>query len=130
MRITSKKPSPAEIEDHKRAGDEEKAAHLQEVKVDYKYNEDLVLKEVKKYIDDTYDKHYSQNKFQATEFIIDSGHGEGFCIGNILKYAQRYGKKGGKNRDDLLKVIHYGIIALYVNDHEVGLDDLEIEMEN
>ena len=39
-------------------------------------------------------------------------------------------KKGGKNRDDLLKVIHYGIIALYVNDHEVGLDDLEIEMEN
>ena len=44
MRITSKKPSPAEIEDHKRAGDEEKAAHLQEVKVDYKYNEDLELK--------------------------------------------------------------------------------------
>ena len=74
-------------------------------------------------------KHYSQNKFQATEFIIDSGHGEGFCIGNILKYAQRYGKKGGKNRDDLLKVIHYGIISLYVNDHEVNLDDLEIEME-
>ena len=34
----------------------------------------------------------------ATEMIIDSGHGEGFCIGNILKYAQRYGKKNGKNR--------------------------------
>ena len=96
----------------------------------YKYNEDLVLKEVKKYIDATYNKHYSHNKFQATEFIIDSGHGEGFCIGNILKYAQRYGKKSGKNRDDLLKVIHYGIISLYVNDHEVNLSDLEIEMEN
>ena len=81
----------------------------------YKYNEDLTMKEVKKYIDATYNKHYSHNKFQATEFIIDSGHGEGFCIGNILKYAQRYGKKGGKNRDDLLKVIHYGIIALYTN---------------
>ena len=24
---------------------------------------------------------------------MDSGHGEGFCIGNILKYSQRYGKK-------------------------------------
>ena len=96
----------------------------------YKYNEDLRMKEVKNYIDATYNKHYSHNKFQATEFIIDSGHGEGFCIGNILKYAQRYGKKGGKNRDDLLKVIHYGIISLYVNDHEVNLDDLEIEMEN
>ena len=99
-------------------------------KVNYKYDEGLILQEVKKYIDATYDEHYSQNKYQSTEFIIDSGHGEGFCIGNILKYAQRYGKKGGKNRDDLLKVIHYGIIALYVNDHEVGLNDLEIEMEN
>ena len=67
------------------------------------------------YIDGTYDAHYSQNKFQATEFIMDSGHGEGFCIGNILKYAQRYGKKNGKDRNDLLKVIHYGIIALYVD---------------
>ena len=99
-------------------------------KVNYKYDEGLILQEVKRYIDATYDEHYSQNKYQSTEFIIDSGHGEGFCIGNILKYAQRYVKKGGKNRDDLLKVIHYGIIALYVNDHEVGLDDLEIEMEN
>ena len=67
------------------------------------------------YIDGTYNAHYSQNKFQATEFIMDSGHGEGFCIGNILKYAQRYGKKNGKDRNDLLKVIHYGIIALYVD---------------
>ena len=99
-------------------------------KIDYKYNEGDTLAELKEYINSTYDEHYSKNKFQATEFIIDSGHGEGFCIGNILKYAQRYGKKGGKNRDDLLKVIHYGIISLYVNDHEVNLDDLEIEMEN
>ena len=44
----------------------------------YKYDEDLTLKEVKKYIDDTYGEHYSHNKFQATEFIIDRGHGEGF----------------------------------------------------
>ncbi len=69
-------------------------------KVNYKYDEGLILQEVKKYIDATYDEHYSQNKYQSTEFIIDSGHGEGFCIGNILKYAQRYGKKNGKNRDD------------------------------
>tara|TARA_R100000030_G_scaffold32195_1_gene23776 strand:+ start:20 stop:292 length:273 start_codon:yes stop_codon:yes gene_type:complete len=84
----------------------------------YKYNEDTALKELKKYIDSTYDAHYSKDKFQATEFIIDSGHGEGFCIGNILKYAQRYGKKNGKDRNDLLKVIHYGIIALHINEME------------
>jgi len=84
----------------------------------YKYNEGELLKELKSYIDDTYNQHYSQNKFQATEFIIDSGHGEGFCIGNILKYAQRYGKKAGKNRKDLLKVLHYAIIALYVHNQK------------
>ena len=83
--------------------------------IDYKYNEDNILKELQEYIDKTYDEHYSHKNFQATEFVIDSGHGEGFCIGNIMKYAQRYGKKNGKDRNDLLKVIHYGIIALYVD---------------
>ena len=86
--------------------------------IDFKYDEDKALVELKSYIDQTYKQHYSKNKFQATEFIIDGGHGEGFCIGNILKYAQRYGKKNGKDRKDLLKVIHYGIIALHVNDME------------
>ena len=87
-------------------------------KVKYKYNEDRALSELKNYIDSTYDEHNSKNKFQATEVIIDGGHGEGFCIGNILKYAQRYGRKEDKNRSDLLKLIHYGIIALHVNDLE------------
>ena len=52
--------------------------------IDYKFGENKTLEELKKYIDSTYDMHYSKSKFQATEFIIDSGHGEGFCIGNIL----------------------------------------------
>ena len=93
---------------------------LKKLKIDYKYGEDKTLVELLKYIDSTYDEHYSKNKFQATEFIIDSGHGEGFCIGNIMKYVQRYGKKNGKDRRDLLKVIHYGIIALHINDMENG----------
>jgi hypothetical protein len=88
------------------------------LKIKYKYNEAKALDELAEYIDSTYEEHYSKNKFQATEFIIDSGHGEGFCVGNILKYAQRYGKKGGKNRKDLLKAIHYGIIALHINEGE------------
>ena len=93
--------------------------------IDYKYNEGNILAELQEYIDSTYDEHYSKNKFQATEFIIDGGHGEGFCIGNIMKYAQRYGKKGGKNRRDLLKVIHYGIIALYINEMEESENETE-----
>jgi hypothetical protein len=86
--------------------------------IQYKFNEGALCKELAKYIDGTYTQHYSKNKFQATEFIIDGGHGEGFCLGNILKYAQRYGKKDGYNRKDLMKVLHYAIIALNVHDNE------------
>ncbi len=85
---------------------------------DYKFNEDELIKELQQYIDNTYKQHYARDQFQATEFIIDSGHGEGFCIGNILKYAQRYGKKDGFNRKDLMKVLHYAIMALHVHDTE------------
>ena len=87
-------------------------------KIDYKYNEGELLNEFAQYVDNTYDQHYSLNKYQSTEFIIDSGHGEGFCIGNIMKYAQRYGKKGGRNRKDLLKVLHYALFMLFVHDKE------------
>jgi hypothetical protein len=93
--------------------------------IDYRYQEGKLLEELQEYIDGTYNQHYSQNRFQATEFIIDGGHGEGFCIGNILKYAQRYGKKDGKNRKDLLKVLHYAIIMLYVHDlYEEKLNEI------
>lgn len=95
---------------------------------EFRYNEDKYLKELYKYIEATYGEHYSKNKFQATEFIIDSGHGDGFCIGNILKYAQRYGKKAGYNRADLLKVLHYAIIQLHV--HDLNNRDGELNDEN
>lgn len=78
----------------------------------YKFNEDEVLLILKNHILGTYDQHYSMNKIQSTEFIFDAGHGEGFCIGNIIKYAQRYGKKEGRNKQDLLKILHYAVILL------------------
>jgi hypothetical protein len=88
--------------------------------IEYKYNEGDLLREITQYIDATYGEHYSQNQYQATEFIIDGGHGIGFTVGNILKYAQRYGHKGTPEdwRKDLLKVIHYAIIAMHVHDKE------------
>ena len=58
--------------------------NLKKMKIDYKYSEDKALIELSEYIDSTYNEHYSKNKFQATEFIIDGGHGEGFCIGNMV----------------------------------------------
>ena len=88
--------------------------------IEYKFSEDKSLKLLKNHIDKTYSSHYSKNKFQSTEFITDSGHGTGFCIGNIMKYAQRYGKKGTAedHQKDLLKILHYAIIQLHIHQKE------------
>ena len=95
--------------------------HKKEVPIiDYKFNENALLKELQKYIDSTYGEHYAKSKIQSTEVIIDQGHGVGFCAGNVLKYIQRYGKKDGLNRKDLLKVLHYAIILLYVHDRDAA----------
>jgi hypothetical protein len=90
--------------------------------IEYKFNENFILDEISEYIDATYNQHYSKSQFQTTEVVMDNGHGEGFCLGNVVKYAQRYGKKGTPEdqRKDLLKIIHYGILALYNHDLQNG----------
>ena len=90
--------------------------------MEYKFNEDIILKVAKDYIDNTYSEHYANGKYQATDLIVDAGHGEGFCMGNIMKYAMRYGKKDGRNQIDLLKLIQYAIIAYYIGDKEGHYD--------
>jgi hypothetical protein len=88
--------------------------------IDYKYNEKNLINQLQTYVDSTYNEHYAQGKIQTTEFIIDSGHGIGHTVGNIMKYSQRYGKKEGRNRKDILKIIHYALIMLYVHDLETS----------
>ncbi len=104
--------------------------------IDYKFNEKNNIEEFATYVDSTYEAHYSKEKFQATEFILDAGHGTGFCIGNVLKYAQRYGKKGSSSdsRKDLLKVLHYALIQLHIHDqlhpeveHYAGAPEVSLE---
>ena len=88
--------------------------------IDYKFKENIIVNDVMDYVNKTYDSHYAKTKnYQETGIIIDQGHGTGFCMGNILKYAQRYGKKEGRNKNDLMKVIHYAIIQLS-QDHYQG----------
>ena len=84
-------------------------------RINYKFNEDKIIKQIKNHIDDTYNQHYANQKYQATDMIIDAGHGEGFTVGNIMKYAMRYGKKDNK-KAELYKIIHYSIIALYLEE--------------
>jgi hypothetical protein len=93
--------------------------------IDYKFNEDQLITELREYIDKTYAGHYSKNKFQSTEFMIDCGHGMGFTVGNVIKYSQRLGKKGTPEdwSKDILKILHYGIIMLYTHDMENANED-------
>lgn len=93
--------------------------------IDYKFNEGKLLEDFKQYVDATYGQHYSKNRFQSFEFIVDCGHGTGFAIGDVLKYAQRYGHKDGRNRKDLMKILHYALLALYVHDLETGVQTRE-----
>jgi hypothetical protein len=87
--------------------------------ITYKYSEDKILDEVEKYIEATYNSHYSKSKkYQSIDGIFASGNGRGFCIGNIQKYADRLYSKGtvADARIDLIKIIHYAILAIHDHD--------------
>ena len=85
----------------------------------YKFNETELMNEFVEYVNSTYKQHYvGEDNVQAMELIASSGHGSGFTMGNIIKYSSRYGKKDGKNRDDVMKMLHYALLALYVHDKE------------
>jgi hypothetical protein len=96
-------------------------------RIQYKFRESELINELQLYIDKTYEQHYAGGKIQATEDIIDDGHGTGFCIGNAKKYLKRYGKKGetpAEWRKDIIKVLHYALIQLYIHDLEHGNNSL------
>lgn len=98
--------------------------------IDYKFKEADLIRELQAYIDKTYQQHYAGGKIQATEDIIDDGHGTGFCIGNSKKYLKRYGKKGetpAEWRKDIMKVLHYSLIQLYVHDRQYAESSVTIE---
>lgn len=95
---------------------------IQEPTPDYKFREGELIQEFKSYIDSTYGGHYGQGGLQSSEVIVDRGHGMGFFLGNVDKYNGRYGKKGtpADARKDIMKIIHYGFLALYEHDRIHG----------
>ena len=89
----------------------------------FKFNEDVILKEVKDYISGTYRAHYnSGNGIQTLDLINSCGDAEAFCRSNILKYASRYDKKGTAKMD-IQKIIHYAVLLNHFN----GLDQEKLE---
>lgn len=87
--------------------------------LEFRYNENRYLDEAREYIGGTYRAHYTtKSGSQVYDLIDGAGNGIPFSTSNIIKYAARFGKKGGNNRNDLLKVIHYATLALYSLDNE------------
>jgi hypothetical protein len=84
--------------------------------MEYKFKEDELIAEFADYVDSTYTQHYGQTKFQANEVIIDRGNGLGFALGNVDKYLDT----PEDHRKDLLKMMHYTLIALSVVDKNIN----------
>ncbi len=85
--------------------------------INYKYEEDTLLKEIKEYIDTTYTQHYS-GKTQVLEWIMENMNGMDYIKGNVLKYVVRFGRKEGNNRKDIMKAIHYLMLMMYFSDKQ------------
>ena len=81
----------------------------------WKYHEDVILKEVRDYLSGTYRSHYAsaESKTQTLDLIESVGDAEPFCRSNAIKYLSRFGKKGGKSKQDILKAIHYCILLYH-----------------
>ena len=75
-------------------------------------NLDNLLSEVSDYIQSTNGAHYGSEGTQTLDVLMETDHGVGFCVGNVMKYPRRYGEKDGYNRKDLLKMLHYGLVLL------------------
>ena len=88
----------------------------------YKYHEEEILKDIEEYVSGTYQGHYTGNshefrKVQTIDLMASKDLASGFCQANILKYGSRYGNKDGRNKKDLLKVIHYAMLLLHFDGH-------------
>jgi hypothetical protein len=88
----------------------------------WKYNEDKILKDIENYVTSTYGSHYcghneDYNDIQTIDLMAAKDLAPGFCQANILKYGSRYGDKDGRNKRDLMKVIHYAMLLLHFDGH-------------
>ena len=95
---------------------EPKRAHF------YKYHEEEILKDIEEYVSLTYQGHYTgksheYRNVQTIDLMASKELAAAFCQANILKYGSRYGNKDGKNKKDLMKVIHYAMLLLHFDNH-------------
>jgi hypothetical protein len=88
----------------------------------WKYNEDRILKDIADYVTSTYGSHYCGHEeeyqnIQTIDLMAAKELASGFCQANIIKYGSRYGDKNGRDKRDLLKVIHYAMLLIHFDRH-------------
>ena len=84
-----------------------------------KYEEDDFLTEVLEYIVKTYGEHYAtEDGLQLMDLWIADDTAIPTCRNLAVKYLQRFGKKEGNNRKDLLKAVHYISMLAYITDKQ------------
>ena len=88
----------------------------------FKYHEEEILKDIQEYVSGTYQGHYTgksheYRNVQTIDLMASKELAAAFCQANILKYGSRYGNKDGKNKKDLMKVIHYAMLLLHFDNH-------------
>ena len=88
----------------------------------FKYHEKEILKDIEEYVSRTYQGHYTGTKHQfrkvqTIDLMAARDIAPQFCQANILKYGSRYGSKNGRNKTDLLKVVHYAMLLLHFDGH-------------
>ena len=83
--------------------------------IEYKFSEDEILAKVEEYINATYGEHYvgEKSNIQMLDIWDEMGFAGQACLSNIMKYGYRFGKKKGQEEKDLMKIIHYAILAYY-----------------
>lgn len=80
---------------------------------EWKYGEGEVLEQLTKHLKGSYESHYSneRNDVQTLDIFEARGTLSDTSIDNAIKYLMRYGKKAGRNKKDLLKAMHYLVLA-------------------
>lgn len=86
-------------------------------RIKYKYSEDRIIKDFTSYIDATYSEHYSNEyeNIQCFDAWIARGDSTSTFTNTAMKYLWRYGKKDGNNKKDLMKALHYVLLAMHVD---------------
>ena len=92
----------------------------------FQYKEDEFMEQLKKYVSDTYDEHYSSGEgFQLLDVLDSIDISCPFIKGNMFKYVYRLGVKGKYGtlnkgdyclesvQKDCFKIIHYAMLYFH-----------------